>query len=281
MDDNQKVKCKVCPFKCQLAEGQVGRCHARKNQGGTIVSMSYGKICAMTLDPVEDRQLAMWNQGKKLLSVGTFGCNMKCPFCQSSAISQASEDEVSFEEVTPEQLVQKAIDVKPEGCIGIAFTYNEPLVGYEFVRDTAKLAHESGLKVVVSTCGMIEEGAFNEVLPLVDAMNIDLKGFTPRFYQQCGYGDLEEVEMNIQRALDCPTCHVEISTLVVPTMTDPNELEAGTNWLAMLDPEIPYHVAQYTPAFEMKKTKPVSEGVVRDCASRAQKHLSNVFVDNL
>lgn len=235
----------------------------------------------MALDPVEKKPLAMWNPGKKLLSVGTFGCNLSCPFCQNYEISQAGQDDVKYEEVTPEQLVQKALDLKSEGCIGIAFTYNEPMIGYEYVRDTAKLAHDAGLKNVVVTNGMIEEEPFKEVLPYLDAVNIDLKGFTPRFYQGCGYGDLEEVEMTIQRAIDCPTCHVEVTTLVVPKMTDPNELEAGANWLAMLDPDLPYHVTQYHPAYQMKRVKPVADDVVRECTKRAQKHLHNVFVGNM
>lgn len=189
----QKIRCEVCPRKCWMTPGQVGRCHARGNVDGEIVSLNYGKITSIALDPVEKKPFAQWNPGAKILSVGSFGCNLECPFCQNADISQVGAEGVKTQDMTPEQLVQEALDAQPDGNIGIAFTYNEPLVGYEFVRDTAKLAHEKGLKTAVVTNGLISEKAFKEVLPYIDAINIDLKGFTPRFYSLCGHGDLEAI----------------------------------------------------------------------------------------
>lgn len=276
-----KIRCEVCPKKCWLTEGQIGRCRARKRVGEEVVCINYGAITSMALDPVEKKPLAMWHSNEKVLSVGSFGCNLECPFCQNADISQTGEGDVAVKEMTPEQLVQAALDAVPQGNIGIAYTYNEPMVGYEFVRDTAKLAHEAGLLNVLVTNGMVNEKPLMEVLPYIDAMSIDLKGFTPRFYSFCGHGDLEAVEQTIQHAVDCPTCHVEVVTLIVPESTDMNELEAGANWLSMLDPNIPYHVTQYHPAFNMRKVKPVSEDVVRQAADRAHKYLNNVFIGNL
>ncbi len=280
-DIPQKIRCGICPHRCWLVEGQMGKCHARMNKDGKVVSLNYGKITSIALDPVEKKPLAQWNPGAKILSVGSFGCNLSCPWCQNSDISQAGPDDVETRDMTPQELVDQALAAKDQGNIGIAYTYNEPMVGFEFVYDTAKLAHEAGLKNVVVTNGMVCEGPFKKLLPYIDAINIDLKGFTPRFYQVCGYGDLEAVEQTIQWASDCPTCHVEVTTLVVPGETDPNELEASALWLSMVDPEIPYHVTQYHPAYKMAKVKPVADSVVRNCADRARKHMKNVYVGNI
>jgi pyruvate formate lyase activating enzyme len=237
--------CPVCPHRCALEEGAVGLCGARKNLGGEIGSINYGKITSLSLDPIEKKPLRRFYPGSFILSAGSFGCNLRCPFCQNSGISMAREGEVRCACISPEALVQKAGELVPRGNIGLAYTYNEPLVGYEYVRDCAALIHERGLKNVAVTNGMICEEPLAELLPLLDAMNIDLKGFTGDFYKKLG-GDLETVKRTI--ALAVPATHVEVTTLIIPGETDSEEeMEALSAWLATLSPRLPLQCAGLSP----------------------------------
>ena len=192
--------CGLCPHHCRLEEGQIGLCRARGNVDGTILPLNYGKITSIALDPIEKKPLMRFYPGRFILSVGSFGCNLRCPFCQNHEISQAGQ-EFRHQTVMPEQLVQIAetLAAEPKGNLGVAFTYNEPLIGVEFLRDTAFLLKKRGMKVVLVTNGMMEEAPFRELLPLVDAMNIDLKAFHGEFYHWIG-GDLETVKRNIRLA---------------------------------------------------------------------------------
>ncbi len=182
--------CGVCPHFCRLAEGELGTCLARRCAGGRVVDDNYGRVTSLALDPIEKKPLARFREGSKVLSVGSYGCNMSCGFCQNSSISCVSSDEVAWREVPPPELVRLAKDAVPQGNVGIAFTYNEPLVGYEYVRDCARLAHDAGLVNVLVSNGMANPAPADELLPLVDAANIDLKGFTQEFYDMAG-GSLE------------------------------------------------------------------------------------------
>lgn len=182
-----KVICTLCPRECRLSEGQVGWCRGRTCREGEVVSLNYGRLTSVALDPIEKKPLARFHPGGYILSVGSFGCNLRCPFCQNHEISQAGA-EFATQDVMPADLVAlaKELAARPAGNLGVAFTYNEPLIGYEFVRDTAKLLHEAGLKVVLVTNGMINAGPFQALLPLVDAFNIDLKGWRQQVYDVCG-----------------------------------------------------------------------------------------------
>lgn len=150
------------------------------------VDQNYGRITSLALDPIEKKPLAQFMPGSKVLSVGSYGCNLRCPFCQNASIACAGPNDVRWREVTPEALADKALELAPEGNIGVAFTYNEPLVGYEFVRDTALEVHARGLKNVLVSNGYVNEGPLSQLLPLIDAANIDLKGFTEDFYRWVG-----------------------------------------------------------------------------------------------
>ena len=174
-----KTTCAICFHHCALDDGQLGLCHARRNRDGEIICENYGMLTAIALDPIEKKPLARFYPGSMILSVGSYGCNLRCPFCQNSDISMDNGEHVRTERVSPEALVEKALELTGEGNIGIAFTYNEPLVGYEYVRDCAALAHKKNLKNVVVTNGTICEQPLRELLPNIDAMNIDLKGFCP------------------------------------------------------------------------------------------------------
>ena len=262
--------CSLCPHHCELSEGQTGFCRARANIGGSIICRNYGHLTSLALDPVEKKPLKRFHPGSYLLSAGSYGCNMRCPFCQNSDISMA-DDHSPTVEVMPEALAAKAVELIPKGNIGIAYTYNEPLVGYEYVRDCARLAREAGLVNVVVTNGMICEQPLDELLPLIDAMNIDLKGFTQACYDQLK-GDLATVQTAIVHA--AKACHVEVTTLIVPQLNDrEEEMEAEAAWLATISPELPLHISRFFPRYHMADRQPTPIATIHRLMDIAKKHL--------
>lgn len=252
--------CPICPHHCRLKEGGVGFCRARANVKGRVVPLNYGKITSAALDPIEKKPLYHFHPGSVILSIGSFGCNLRCPFCQNYSISQAGsrspEGNVYFEDTQlpidtalPKEIAAAAQRLEEtSGNIGVAFTYNEPLVGYEFVYDTAKLLKEKNLAVVLVTNGQIAPAPWQKLLPYVDAVNIDLKGFTQEFYDWLG-GDLETTKAAIKMAAQ-QHVHVEVTTLVILGKNDSaEEMEKEAVWLASLSPELPLHLSRYFPRY--------------------------------
>ena len=270
--------CQVCMHHCSLSSGQTGFCRARKNENGTVICGNYGRITSMALDPIEKKPLKMFRPGSKILSVGSYGCNLRCPFCQNYEISMADEAAAGALYISPKELAQKALEYKAAGNIGVAFTYNEPLVGWEYVRDTAKLVKEAGMVNVLVTNGSATLEVLEELLPFTDAMNIDLKGFRADYYRMLG-GDLETVKAFIRHA--AASCHVEITTLIVPEENDSlEEMEEEAQWIASLGGEIPLHVTRFFPRYHMEDRGPTDIGRVYLLAETARKYLKNVFVGN-
>ena len=272
-----KTACNLCPHHCTLEEGQTGLCHARANRNGMVTSINYGKLTSMALDPIEKKPLRRFHAGSKLLSVGSFGCNLHCPFCQNSDISTA---DVHFHatDVPPELLVQKALELQARGNIGIAYTYNEPMVGYEYMRDCSRLAHKAGLLNVAVTNGMICETPLAELLPFLDALNIDLKGFTQRFYNYVG-GDLETVKTTIR--LSAKRCHVEVTTLIIPGLNDSEEeMATGTRWLASLSPHLPLHITRFFPRYRLLDRPATPVETLYRLRDVAKRHLQYVYTGN-
>ena len=274
-----KTTCALCPRRCSLEPGQTGFCRARANRGGSIVCENYGRLTSLALDPVEKKPLRRFHPGSFILSAGSWGCNLRCPFCQNSEISMAGPEASAFP-VTPEQLAAKAAELsrRAPGNLGLAFTYNEPLVGFEFVRDTAKLVRGEGLETVLVTNGMICGEPLRELLPFLSAMNIDLKGFTQEYYDWL-CGDLETVRNTI--AISARACHVEVTTLVVPGRNDSQEeMDAEAAWLASVDPEIPLHVSRFFPRYHVQDVGPTPVETIRRLCAVASGHLRYVYSGN-
>ena len=267
---------------CALEPGQTGVCRARKNEGGKIICENYGWITSLALDPIEKKPLYDFHPGSKILSVGSYGCNLRCPFCQNHEISMADAKTLDAEYVSPGQLADMAFLWKEQqkaGNIGVAYTYNEPLVGWEFVRDTARLVREYGMQNVFVTNGTASQKVLEELLPWIDAMNIDLKGFREEYYRKLG-GDLETVKAFIARAVEC--CHVELTTLIVPGENDSSEdMEAEAKWIAGLHPGIPLHITRFFPRYRMMDREATDAEQLYRLARTAGKYLEKVYVGNV
>ena len=280
--NREQVLCDVCPKFCKLREGQIGFCRARSNIGGKIVPINYGQATSLALDPIEKKPLMRFCPGTYILSYGSYGCNLRCPYCQNASISMAGPDNCPHRLITPEGLTDLAVDLSKQepGNIGVAFTYNEPTVCFEFIRDTSKLLHEAGLKSVVVTNGGLVRKYADELLPHVDALNIDLKGFSNEFYRYVK-GEFDTVKEFIKAAVE-HKCHVELTTLVIPTKNDdPEEMEREVEWIASISPEIPLHLSRFFPRYKVDDLPPTPAETIYRLKDIAQKKLKYVYTGNL
>lgn len=269
--------CTLCFHHCQLDEGQTGFCRARAGRGDKIVPLNYGRLTSLALDPIEKKPLRRFHPGSQILSVGSFGCNLRCPFCQNASIAQVGS-EAPTRNVTPEELASLARELVPRGNIGVAYTYNEPLVGYEYVLDCAERIHQAGLLNVLVSNGTIEEKSWRELLPLIDAANIDLKGFNDSWYRSLS-GDLATVKRNIVIAAE--HCHVEVTTLIIPGSNDsPAEMQAEAKWLAAINPNTPLHISRFFPRHHMSDHPPTPVDTIYHLADIAREHLQYVYTGN-
>jgi len=276
----QIVVCQTCPRHCRLAEGAVGFCRARRVVDGCVVAANYGKVTSLALDPIEKKPLVFFHPGQNVLSVGSFGCNLKCPFCQNDAISQHGGDSVPCRSVTPVELADLALSFKSErGNIGLAYTYNEPLVGWEFVRDCAKEVRARGMLNVLVSNGCAAASVVEELAPLIDAANIDVKGPSQDYYDWVG-GDFDAVCRTV-RTLHAARCHVEVTTLVVPGRNDKDgDMDAIAAFVASVSSDIPLHVTRFFPHFHMSDARPTPITAVHRLADVARRCLNRVLVGN-
>ena len=282
--------CSVCFRHCDIPEGALGSCGARTCRGGRVEAASYGKVTSLALDPIEKKPLNRFFPGSFVLSAGSYGCNLRCPFCQNYEISwsaEAKRQAKRAEHISPEELAGLAARCRDRGNIGVAFTYNEPLVGYEYVRDTARLVHDMGMKNILVTNGTADLAVLAEILPYIDAMNIDLKGFTDRYYRDVLRGDLKKVTAFIEEAVRY--CHVELTTLVVPGENDSEaEMRALTGWVAGLKDRdgrvcgenIPLHISRFFPRFHMRDRDATDVRLVYHLADVAREALRYVYTGN-
>ncbi|HKM20461.1 MAG TPA: AmmeMemoRadiSam system radical SAM enzyme [Lachnospiraceae bacterium] len=272
------MKCDVCPNYCTLAPGQIGKCHVRKNSDNKIVCDNYGQITSLALDPIEKKPLKHFYPGSNILSVGSYGCNLRCSFCQNHEISMCGANQVQTTYLAPKDLAEQAEQLRNRGNIGVAFTYNEPLISYEYVRDTARIVQAKGMKNVVVTNGTANPWILEEMLPYIDAMNIDLKGFTKEFYEKIG-GSLETVKEFIQIA--AAHCHVELTTLIIPEENDEIEQMRGeVAWIASVNPEIVLHISRFFPRYQMLDKEATSVPHMKKLAEAAREKLTYVYLGN-
>lgn len=263
---------------CRLKPGQWGICRARKNENGELVCKNYGQVSSLALDPIEKKPLRRFYPGSKILSVGSFGCNLRCPFCQNHEISMVKPEISEDHYLSPKELADIAVKCREKGNIGVAFTYNEPLVGWEYVLDTAKLVKRAGMKNVLVTNGTASSEIQEQLLPYIDAMNIDLKGFREEYYKKLG-GDFLAVKEFIIRA--AAGCHVELTTLIVPGENDSvQEMEEEACWIASLDREIPLHISRFFPRYQMSDKTATKVENVYSLADTAGKYLKYVYTGN-
>ena len=274
---DKRAQCLLCPHHCVMQDGQISRCLSRENRGGVLHVRNHGIVTSMALDPIEKKPLLAFHPGRKILSVGTFGCNLRCQFCQNWKISQ---QEASGRHISPMDLLRLARETVEDGNIGVAFTYNEPTIWFEYVRDCAKLLHEAGMAVVLVTNGFISREPLLELLPHVDAMNVDVKAFTDSFYRQLCGGRLEPVLETVR--LVHARCHLEVTTLVIPGRNDgAEEIETLATWLSSLSPHIPLHLSRHHPDWNMPEPAPIEVPRLRQLAEVARRHLDTVFVGNV
>ena len=271
---NGVVLCELCPAECRLREGTVGICGARLNQGGRLVTSNYGELVTLAVDPIEKKPLYHFYPGSAILSTGPNCCNLGCSHCQNWTISQHKAGTVFF---TPERLAAAA---KEHDSIGIAFTYTEPMVWYEFIMDTAPILKSIGMKVVLVTNGYALPAPFQDFLNVSDAMNIDLKGIRPQFFSRICHGKLAPVLDNIGRAASS-NVHLELTNLLIPGENDSREdITDLVNFVAELSPDIPLHFSAYHPDFRATRP-PTPRSTLQAAFELASRKLNYVYLGNV
>lgn len=279
----EALTCTICPHACIIRPGATGLCRARGIEDGRVISLNYGQATALALDPVEKKPFSCFHPGSHILSYGSFGCNMTCGFCQNADISQVrvcGQPPTTF--ISPVELVQKAADLQSAGNIGIALTYNEPLIAPEFLMDVGHLAKDADLALAVVTNGYATPDAFDDACTVTDAMNVDVKCFTEEGYAALGApGGLACVKRNIEAALEAGV-HVEITTLIVPGLSDAEEaFRKEVAWLAQLSPATPLHLSRFFPRHEMAEAMPTSIAMMERFQRIACASLEHVFLGNV
>ena len=244
-----KVRCDLCPKMCAIADGERGECGVRENHAGVLYSVVYGRACAVHVDPIEKKPFYHFLPGSQSFSLATAGCNLHCLYCQNWEISQRRPEEVESINLPPAQVIASA---RQHACQAIAYTYTEPTVYYEYMLDTARLARQQNLRSVVVSAGYINPEPLRELCQTVDAIKIDFKGFNESFYQHVCGGTLRPV-LETMRTIHRAGVHLEIVTLVVPTLNDDAEgLRELCRWIVdELGPDVPTHFSRFHPLYKL------------------------------
>jgi pyruvate formate lyase activating enzyme len=272
--DDKKVRCHLCPHNCLLTDGKLGICRGKKNVEGILYAINYGKLVSLGMDPMEKKPLYHFYPGSYILSTGPNSCNLKCQHCQNWSISQV---ETYTELVTPEKLVNSAIENK---SIGLCFTYTEPLMWYEYIRDCAPLAKEKGLVNVLVTNGYINEEPLLKLLPFIDAMNIDVKSMQEDFYKKICKGKLEPVKRSVELSFE-KGCHIELTNLIIPGWNDSEEeLKKLIDWVFKISDKIPLHFSRYYPQYKAAQL-PTPSFTLKKAYDLAKEKLKYVYVGNI
>lgn len=277
--NDPRITCDVCPRSCRLKEGERGYCGVRERQGDSTTSIAYGLLSAIALDPIEKKPLADFRPGSQILSIGSVGCNMACPFCQNYSIAKMDpQDMKNLRSYTLEEILAMAERTKAQGNIGVAFTYNEPLVNIEFVMDLARFIRDSGMETVMVTNGQVTKKYLDKLLPLISAWNIDLKAYSEEAYRRLG-GDFKTTLQTIKEANK--HAHVEVTTLVVPGLSDDLESFAKQiDFLASLDPQPILHLSRYFPRYRYEEPATLRE-TLEKMKQVAEEKLKRVHLGNV
>ncbi len=277
-----KILCEACAHACKLEEGEYGICGVRRVEGGELKLLVYGLAAAVNIDPIEKKPMFNFLPASRAFSFGTVGCNFSCKFCQNFDISQYPKEHahrIVGRELLPEKIVELAIE---NGCLSIAYTYNEPIVFFEYTYDTAKIAHENGLKNIYVTSGYETRKAIDLLAPYIDGMNIDIKGFTDEFYKEiCGARlkpVLEAVKYAHERGI-----WVEITTLLIPGKNDSDEEIRGiANFIASVDTSMPWHLSAFHPMYKMLDVPRTPEStLLRAYKIGVEEGLKYVYIGNV
>ncbi|KAA0256878.1 AmmeMemoRadiSam system radical SAM enzyme [Deferribacter autotrophicus] len=270
---DDKVQCKLCPHNCVIKDGKTGLCLIRKNENGTLYQTSYNEVSSLALDPIEKKPLYHFYPSSNILSIGTNGCNLKCPFCQNWQIVTTITHR---EKINPDILKEIAT---MNHSIGIAYTYNEPFIWYEFILDCAKVFKNAGLKNVFVTNGQINREPLMELAPYIDAANIDLKGFTNDFYKWIN-GDLTTT-LNTIEYLFKNGSHIELTNLVVTNKNDNSDtFDDMCRWIASISSDIPLHISRYFPNYKLNEP-PTPLETLKNFYEIAKKYLKYVYIGNV
>lgn len=269
----ERIVCEVCPVHCKLKEGQTGICRGRKVENDTLIATNYGRVVSHHKDPIEKKPLYHFLPAEWIMSAGPNGCNFHCPWCQNCDISQF---EVPTRYYGPEKLAELAVE---DRSVGLAYTYAEPMIWFETVRDTAPLVREKGGVNVLVTNGYVEKEPLRELLPVIDAANVDLKFTDPELYRKHAGGDLERVKWSIEE-MHGAGVHVEVTHLMVTGLTSPGEVGGLAEWLAGVSPDIPLHLSRYYPRHKWQEP-PTKLSTLEQAVSEARNHLHFVFLGNV
>ncbi len=258
-----RVRCNLCAHRCVIAPGKRGICGVRENRDGTLYSLVYGKAISLAVDPIEKKPLFHFLPGSRAYSVATVGCNFNCLNCQNYTISQyprMHSGRIIGEDISPSEIVADAI---ARGCQTIAYTYTEPTIFFEYAYDTARLAHEAGLRNVFVSNGYMTEEAAEAIIPYLDGINIDLKGISDEFYRKATGGTLRPVLDSIARFFHAGVW-VEVTTLVIPGMNDSdNDLRWIAEAIYGISPSIPWHISRFYPAYRLREVPPTPVETLR------------------
>lgn len=272
------VRCQLCPHFCRLKNGETGLCGVRTENEGQLFTENYGICAALAMDPIEKKPLYHFFPGSEIFSVGTVGCNLECGFCQNWHLARRAK-EVDTTRMQPEQLVALLERHSHRNPVGLAYTYSEPNMWYEYVLDTAKLVREKGYKNVMVTNGFLNIEPLQELLPFIDAFNIDVKAFRDEYYREHCAGRLEPVLRYVEAAAQ--QAHVELTYLVVPTLNDSeDEVHRFSRWVASINPAMPVHFSRYYPQHKFT-LPPTPESVMEKMRDIARAELDYVYLGNL
>jgi len=276
--EGKKARCLACAHKCLISDGKTGICGVRKNINGKLILLVYGKVASMNIDPIEKKPIYDFLPKTKTFSFGTVGCNLGCSWCQNYDISQISKQGIILgEKIRAEEIVEQAIAT---GCKSIAYTYNEPVIFVEFVKDVAVLAHSRGLKNIMVTNGYWSQESFEFISDYIDAVNIDLKGSAEVYKKFCG-ASVEPVKETIRRCFE-KGIHVEVTTLIIPGVNDSLiELEKIAKFLASVSPKIVWHISRFFPMYKMTDKEVTSVEILEAAQRIGKKYLENVYVGNV